>query len=136
MRTTFEIEHILYQMLVNAGILDEINGGVYLRDSRPLDSNKEDIVVNTLTLDTDAYPQTAVSNVNIYVPDVRMRINEMQQSQANGKRMAELTNIVLAVIRGTKVDGCTITPMSQVTLAEPSIGQHFVNIRCSWNINE
>jgi hypothetical protein len=103
-------------------------------DDRPDDSANEDIVVNSIDLTQDYLPQTGSSNVNIYVPDAKVKIDGKQQQQANRSRLKDLSEKTMDILRGANVTGLKLTPVSQRILAEPSIKQHYVNIRIEWNI--
>jgi len=134
MKTTFDTEAILFDLLLHSLLKNAINGGIYVGDTRPMGSDDEDIVVNTLALTADYLPQVAVSNVNIYVADTAKTIKGKRQLQANRTRLRALSAMALAVIRDAKIDGLKLIPESEHLLAEREIRQHFVNIRVAWNI--
>lgn len=135
MKQTFDTDKILFLLLKNdAAIAAEITGGVY-RMSRPLNSELEDIVVNTIVLSQEFYPQIGTSNVNIHVKDMSANIGGVKQQMPNTERLAELSEFVLTSLRGANIQGLTISVENQTTLAETQINQHFVNIRINWNIH-
>lgn len=132
MKDSFDINTIMYKLLAAATIGN--NGGIYKNDTRPVDSNKEDIVVNVIAMSTDVCPQTATSNVNIYVPDVSKKIGGKNMLVENTSRLSALSTAVLTALRAANLDGIKIVSTSHLTVDEPSINQHYVNIRVSWNI--
>lgn len=134
MKTTFDIENIIIHILSQSSVKKEISGGMYHQGDRPDNSTKEDIVVNTIAMSQDNLPQIATTNVNIYVQDVLRRIDGVEQTKPNNKRIGELTALVLGVIREARVDGMMIRIDNQTVLQEKSVNQHFCNIRLSWNI--
>jgi hypothetical protein len=134
MKQTFDTDAILFSLLENSLIKDVINGGIYVGDDRPDDSTKEDIVVNSIDLTQDYLPQTGTSNVNIYVADGNVKIGGKQQLQANRIRLKALSEMAMEVLRCAHVTGLKLILGSQTILAEPSVKQHFVNIRIDWNI--
>lgn len=134
MKTTFDTDAILFSLLRDSSVKAAISGGIYVGDDRPDDSKEEDIVVNSIDLTQDYMPQIGTSNVNIYVSDSPRRINGKQQLQANRTRLRALSAMVTEVLRGANVTGLKLIPGSQTILAEPSVKQHFVNIRVDWNI--
>lgn len=134
MKTSFDIDNIVYRLLVESEIKQKINGGIYYQNDRPDDSKNEDIVINTIAMTQDFLPQVATSNVNIYVPDVLRRVNGVDQLKPNHKRLSELTNIVLSILRESNIDGLKLIPENQLVLAEPNVKQHLCNIRVTWNI--
>ena len=134
MKTTFDTDTILFSLLRNSPVDAAINGGIYIGDDRPNDSEKEDIVVNSINLTQDYLPQIGTSNVNIFVPDMNVKINGKQQLKANKIRLKELLAMTMQTLREAKITGLMLILESQNVLAEPSIKQHFVNIRINWNI--
>jgi len=135
MKTSFELERTLYGVLNVSAIKNAISGGIYLGDTRPVDSDNEDITINTITVSTDTCPQTATSNVNIHVPDVDAKMaNGKSTKIANRVRLKALTDAVMTKLRGAALNGMKIVPMMMSTIDEPSINQHYINIRIDWNI--
>ncbi len=134
MKTTFETDTLLFSLLRESPVSAAINGGIYVGDDRPDDSTKEDIVVNSIDLNQDYLPQTGTSNVNIFVPDKVVTIGGKQQLKANRTRLKELSNMTIETLRNANITGLKIILASQTILAEPSVNQHFVNIRINWNI--
>lgn len=134
MKTSFELEQTLYRALNVSAIKNAISGGIYLGDTRPVDSNDEDITINTITITTDTCPQTATSNVNIHVADVETKVNGKVHMVANRIRLKALSDKVLNQLRITQFTGMKIVPMMMTVLDEPSIHQHYANIRIDWNI--
>lgn len=134
MKTSFELESILYGILNVRTIKNAISGGIYLGDTRPEDSGDEDITINTITVSSDVCPQTATSNVNIHVPDVDANLGGKVQKVANRIRLKALTNLVFTELRNADLTGIKIVPMLMSTMAETSINQHYINIRIDWNI--
>lgn len=134
MKTSFDTDAILFDLLRKSPLKNAISGGIYVGDTRPADSEDEDVVVNTITLTQDFLPQIATSNVNIYASDVNKTIKSKNQLQANRTRLKSLTDKAMTTLRGARITGLKLIPTSQVVLAEPSVKQHFVNIRIEWNI--
>ena len=129
MKTSFELEQTLYRALDVSAIKNAISGGIFLGDTRPVDSENEDI-----TISTDACPQTATSNINIHVADVETKVNGKVHMVANRIRLKALSDKVLNQLRITQFTGMKIVPMMMSVLDEPSIHQHYANIRVDWNI--
>lgn len=134
MKTSFDTEAILFDLLSKSPLNNAIGGGIYVGDTRPEDSTDEDVVVNTITLTQDFLPQIATSNVNIYVSDTSKTIKGKKQLQANRTRLKALSEKAMDVLRNARITGLKLIPISQVMLAESSIKQHYVNIRIDWNI--
>lgn len=134
MKTSFDIDKVVFDLLSNSVVKDAISGGFYFQNDRPDNSTKEDIVISTITMTQDFLPQMATSNVNIYVADQLRRIEKTEQWKPNHKRLSELTKMVVEVLRSSRTDGLKLIPESQSVLQEASIRQHFCNIRIAWNI--
>ena len=135
MKQTFDTDSILYQILNGSpAILSAISGGVYI-DERPDGSEAEDIVVNTIDLTQEYAPQLGTSNVNIHVSDIDVQINGVQQKKKNRERLKSLTTIVLDVLKSAKIEGLALIVTNQTTIKEPTINQHYVNIRVDWVIH-
>jgi hypothetical protein len=134
MKTTFDTDAILFSLLRESPVNATISGGIYVGDDRPDDSTKEDVVVNSIDLTQDYLPQIGTSNVNIYVPDKNVKISGKQQLQANRTRLKELSEMAIETLRDMNITGLKIILGSQTVLEEPSVKQHFVNIRIDWNI--
>ena len=132
MMTTDDTNNILFSLLNGSPVHVAMTGGVYTGEDRPDDSTKEDIVVNTITVTQDCHPQEGVSNVNIYVPDLKKNIGGNQQLKADTKRLDELTRLAIDVLRNARIEGVGLIVRSQARLSEESIKQHFTNIRIEW----
>lgn len=136
MKSSFDTDTILFRVLRDSPVKAAISGDIYYEGDRPADSNKEDIVINTVTLTQDYHPQLGDSNVNIYVPDSIITIGGKQQRVVNRARLKQLTELAIQAIRDSRVKGLKANLRWQRTLQEPDINQTFVNIRISWNIQE
>ncbi len=97
MRTTFDIDNILYQVLSNnAGLAATITGSVYKRN-RPVSSTEEDIVIGSLPVTNDQLQRT-VANVNIHVPLLEIATENGQDTQPDTVRLKELTDMVILIV--------------------------------------
>lgn len=133
MKTTFDTDAILFQLLKNSSLKTVLKGGdIYVGDDRPNDSDKEDIVVNSIDLTQDYLPQIGTSNVNIFVPDKNVKIGGKQQLQADRARLKELSEMVIETMRNTTIKGLALIITNQTIIEEPEVKQHFTNIRINW----
>lgn len=132
-----ETTDLLYKVLSTNEDIQKEGAAVYA-DQRPEDSNAVDIVVNCLTFNHYSNPQTAVSNVNIHVPDVKINIDNRQQFRADRAKLRKLTALVVKALKeaSNKTPGISFEPTTETMLAENgNTGpQHFINIRLSWLI--
>lgn len=131
MLTPLDIESILFSLLNGK---TSVKGGIYTGDTRPSDDTNEAIVINTIDLLCDVCPQIGTSNVNVYVPDTNKRIAGRDMMAANRQRLRVLSAEVLAELHAAIIPGITITPGNAAVQEEPTIRQHYMNIRVTWNI--
>lgn len=68
MKTSIDIASIVYKIIKKSNVINITQGGVYLGE-RPFNSKKNDIVVNTLTLDNEQL-QFGTINVRIYAQNI------------------------------------------------------------------
>lgn len=135
MKQTYDIDTTLFALLNGSTTLKQaITGGVYA-GQRPLNSVAEDVVVNTIALTQEYFPQLGTSNVNIHVPDLDVKIGGVQQKVENRTRLRVIAGIVLDLVRETKFDNIGLVVESQTTIREEAINQHYVNIRISYIIH-
>ena len=134
MKTSFDTDTILYRILRDSPVKSTIDGDVYYTGDRPNDSEKEDIEINSVTLTQDYLPQLGRSNVNIYVPDIMVRINGKDQKTVNRIRLKSLAEMAITSIREANIEGLKAIVTNQRVIPEPNINQHFVNIAINWNI--
>lgn len=132
MLTPFDTETLLFNLLKSS---TSLNGRVYTGDdTRPTNDNGEAIIINTIDLLCDTTPQIGTSNVNVYVPDTNKKINGVETISSNRRRLRQLSKEVLDILRSARIAGISIIPGNTTTMNEPSIRQHYVNIRVEWNI--
>lgn len=131
--TPIDTDDILYRTLTAyTPLMAEISGGVYVAE-RPDNSTKEDVVVNTITIDREL-PATGTSNVNVHVPDQQVNISGRQQYKMNRNRIRLIANQVLAALEAANPFGIGIEVKNQAILAEEATHQHYMNIRVQWMI--
>lgn len=135
MKNTFDTDTYLFGILKASNLLTStISGNIYT-GQRPLNSEAEDITINTIVLTQENPPQLGVSNINIHVLDQTVNIGGVQQKLANRLRLKTILNIVLELIRASKIEGVGYTIENQTTIQEPEIFQHYVNVRINWFIH-
>ena len=131
--TPIDTDDILYRTLTAyTPLMAEISGGVYVAE-RPDNSTKEDVVVNTITIDREL-PAVGTSNVNVHVPDQMIKIGGRQQYKMSRERIRAITNQVLAALEAANPFGIGIKVQNQAIIAEEATHQHYMNIRVQWMI--
>lgn len=68
--TDIDIKDELRSWIAASELASEVSGGVY-KEQRPLNSDKEDIVIAVIARTAGAQMQEATANINVYVPDIR-----------------------------------------------------------------
>jgi len=126
MKTTYDIQNILYKVLSSStNITETITGGVYKK--RPLNSKQEDIIVGSLPVGNDDI-QRAVGNVNIHVPNLIIDVNGVQDnSQPNLKRLNEITRLAWGLLDESYYEGYWFYVQQQSIFEEGN--EHYSNIR-------
>lgn len=112
----------------------KISGIVCPEDDRPADSQREDIVINTIALSHDK-PQDGTSNVNIYVADKRVKIKGQEQRAANRDRLQVIGDALISFLESVNLPDFEIWIESDIVLKDQTAGQHYRNLRIKWNIH-
>ena len=134
MKQTFDLDEILYRLLnANSDLKSSISGSIYL-GQRPDNSEKEDIVISTISLTQEYVPQIATSNINVHVSDLLQSVEGKQMKFENRVKIKAITEKVLTIIRNAKFENLTVYLESQNVIREPNIFQSYSNIRLNWLI--
>lgn len=123
MLTNVELRDVVVAALEASPLAEEVSG-VIRKTSRPLGSDKEDIVVNVTATDISQI-QTAVINVNIYVPDV-IRDGQAEEDTARTRVLASLAAELFEVYHES---GLRIVMDSQSIMEVEGKSEHFINNR-------
>ncbi|HEY4207982.1 MAG TPA: hypothetical protein VGM31_14260 [Puia sp.] len=131
MRTTLDIVDILWSRLSESNLKDAITGGIY-KHIGPVNSTKEDIVINSLPI-VNLDLQTAVANVNIFVPNPTQNLNGVQDnSQPNGARLKELGAVAMEILAAQYGADYSFDVQQSVTLPDEASGSWYINIRVNF----
>lgn len=132
---SFDTDDILFKVLTTSEELKcSLSGGIYVQGERPDNSGIEDVVINTIVLNREK-PQNGTSNINIHVPDLKLKINKQDQRKADRERLRELTALVLKILKAAQVEGLTFWVETETVIKEPAISEHYTNLRINWNIH-
>lgn len=133
MKTVIDLVDDMY-VLLNVGPVQSImlSGDVF-PDGRPAGHVNECIVINSLPI-TGRQLQTAVANVNIHVPNLKLTINgQPDNSQPDRKRLKIISDVVIPLIKDAIINN-TVTEIQNITLIqEQNLNEHFLNIRVGTN---
>ncbi len=127
--TVLDGKQWILSLLLSANIQNSISGKIY-KDKRPTGSDKEDIVINSLTMTND-YLQNGVFNVNIYVPMISITSNGITQYQKNNARMKVLADLVYPVLNDAWGNDYNLDVVNSQDFEEGN--ENFYNFRVSLN---
>jgi hypothetical protein len=120
---------LLYQLTAGSILKQAISGDVY-KFQRPVNSDKEDVVVNPITIDNEMV-QSGVANVNIHVPSITTADGVMP----NTARLEELEAIGVNLFEYGTGDIYTFYFLSSNTIKEPAKDEWFVNIKVQFKFH-
>jgi hypothetical protein len=133
MKTVLQIVDLLWSKVDNSELTDEISGDVY-KHLRPAGSKLEDIIINTLPF-TNEQLQRGIANVNIYVPNKPVTINNIEdQNQPDHVRLAELADMAIAILSDTWESDLHYDVQQHVLIRDEQTGEHYINIRIEFFI--
>lgn len=122
----FDANELLINVIDVQELTSLINGSI-CNDGRPLNSLKQDIVVNTITITQKFKPQIATSNINIYTQD-------LSNGSKNISKMKQISRKVIEILNRTQLHGKSITIEDQGILQEANLKEHYLNLRIKWRI--
>jgi hypothetical protein len=132
---TLELVDIVYQRLKGSSLDSAISGDVY-KHKRPINSVLEDVVINSLPAN-NFQVQSAVVNVNVFVPNLKLRINNIQDNtQPDHVRLKALCALALDRLTDYWQDDFNLDIQQQMLLEDEASAAHYINIRLDFfNIN-
>lgn len=126
MKNTRAAINEVIKVLLNASTVTSAITGVIAR-RRPINSTKEDIIVNALSLNFDQL-QYGIVNVNIHVPNVEVTQNGVvDKNYPNYARIQALTELVLPVLKDYAGGGFYFTLQQESVIEEQY--SSYANIR-------
>lgn len=134
-KTSSDVINILFQNIYNSLIFTDLNkpkGDLY-KHQRPLNSDKEDIVINSLLLGHDAV-QEGVINVNAYVKNLVLTINgNTDNSQPDTSRLTYLSTLINSALGSGnelwEASGNYVFKIQQDNIFQDGNNQHYINFR-------
>lgn len=99
-KTQQDIEDDFYNALQNSALVNAVNGKLYKKDLRPIDSKQEDITLIVTTIDSAQWQQGVITLL-IYVNGI-----DLYQSQLvpDKKRIKELSTLTLSILDELKAN--------------------------------
>lgn len=130
MKTPLHQIALLHTALTGSSLDAAISGAVY-QLKRPVESDKEDVVINSLPVSGEQL-QRGVANVNIYVPDLKLKIGGKPQTMPDMARLDALTELATPILEQryrANNGGYVFRIASTQLIEEVETQQHYVNIR-------
>ncbi len=135
--TTFDIQDRLYTLLNGSASLVSapgtmLTGAIYKSGGRPINSDKEDIVIGSLPINFEQIQQ-AVININIHVPNLSINIGGVQdKTKPNLKRLKELTALVIGIVDDKYYSDYWFNVQQQHLFEEQGANEYYSNIRLNF----
>jgi hypothetical protein len=126
MITAAEVLDIVYKILVDSSLKNEVTGGIY-KLARPVGSEKEDVVTSSLPINTEEWQQCTI-NVNIYAPNINVNINGKVQQMPDTARLTELAAMAVAILKNNASDSYMIW-LSNQSIIQDETNSYFINNR-------
>ncbi|WP_284464900.1 hypothetical protein [Chryseobacterium sp.] len=119
----------IYDELKNGGVGSVINGDLY-KDFRPSGSTKEDVVVNSITMN-NIFLQTGAFNVNCYVPYLKVKINAIDQNVPNEIRLKAISDKIKPILERKFTDKYNVDIEFESTIMDEK--DCYINFRLKLN---
>lgn len=99
MKSSLEAVDLVYSSLVPGALKSAVSGDIY-KQTRPINSNKEDVVINALPV-TNQKIQRGLVNVNIHVPNLEVQTGEkiIDRTLPNTSRLKALAAIAIGILK-------------------------------------
>jgi hypothetical protein len=130
MKSDIEIKDDIYNFLKESELVKEVTGKLCKRSKRPVDSDKEDIIISVLSSKNGGI-QTAFVNVNIYVADDLIN----GQYEESTIRCRQLCDISKRVLESVHLEDCWIKLDSQRVLEVDATNEHVINNKLFYQLN-
>lgn len=136
-KTTFDVvDALITVLLADAALKADITGHIYRDGMRPVNSDKEDVVVGTLPI-TFEQIQRSIANINVHVPTAKITINGIGNFVPNFVRLKEITARIVSLVN-EKYIGDYWFLVQQQSFYQENENETYSNIRVEFyseNIN-
>lgn len=127
-RTSLDQDSIIYNVLSNSALKNEISGKIY-NNSQIEDYSKENVVIKSIVIAGDDI-QRGVTNVNVHVPDLIFD----NITQPNGSRIQEILQITTTALEEHYQEDYNFVITEQFGLIrEDGLKSHYFNLRVKFN---
>jgi len=132
MQNTAELLTALYKIAEDKNYKTLLSGGIY-KNERPLNSEFEDMVLNTLGAFEDNFSQ-GIANVNVYVPKAEYLIKGKPTKLRNGERCDMIIAKMRDDFKRNSGAGFNIWTQSHQEFTDPDSGDIMINFRLEFRI--
>jgi hypothetical protein len=134
MKTTLDLVDVVYGVLKVSSLKGSISGKVY-EYQRPVNSNVEDVVINSLPI-TNQQLQQAIVNVNVFVPNLAVEeTGDISRQVPDVTRLKTLAGLAVQELTDGISGDYTWDVQQQTLIQEEESGQHFINIRIQFFVS-
>lgn len=132
MKSTIDQEDMIYEHLKSGPLVSQITGKLYKRE-RPVNSEKEDVVISSLSTN-NLQLQTGVININIHVPNLTIKSLGVQQKVSDTARLKQLYILSEPELQDKMIGDSYFNIHQQIFFSEET--SSYINIRLEfYNIN-
>lgn len=132
MKSTIDFEDLIWLHLKGGNLSKEITGKLW-KQERPVNSYQEDVVINSLPVNNFQL-QTSVINVNIHVPNLSIKNNDVQEKIPNTVRLNQLFELAKIELTDVMIGDTYFDIQQQILFTEEE--SSYINIRLEiFNIN-
>lgn len=117
----------IFDLLNDGNIKNTISGLIY-KDKRPIASTKEDIVINSVAMDS-SYLQDGVFNVNCYIPMMSINLSGITQYMPNTTREEIISQAVYPLLEQVFKPQFNLTVVNHSTFEEQEEKATYINFR-------
>lgn len=126
-KTVFDGKQWIFELISQSPVKAMVSGSIY-KDKRPAGSVKEDIVINSISMD-NSFLQDGVFNVNFYVPMLSVSIGGTTQYMPNNNRMAEISKAASQVLDNVFKPEYNLTIVNHNTFEVEAENAIYINFR-------
>lgn len=129
MKNTLDVVDDIFLALNVTNIKNSINGDIY-KHKRILNSRKEDIVINSLPINSEQF-QSCIANINIHIPDIEVKVDGNIDYQPDHEKLKSITSLVIQYLEVWSGE-YHFSVQQQTVFKEDQANEHFSNIRVNY----
>ncbi|KAA0126446.1 hypothetical protein FY557_17500 [Chryseobacterium sp. SN22] len=126
-KTVFDGKQWIFELISQSQVKAMVSGSIY-KDKRPTGSTKEDVVINSISMD-NSFLQDGVFNVNFYVPMLSVSIAGSTQYMPNNNRMAEISKAASQALDNVFKPEYNLTIVNHNTFEVEAENAIYINFR-------